>query len=333
MHDNDIESLLKSAGAREKPPPEIEHSVHEGLRAEWRAIVNERRGLRRRRIGFALAAGLVSAAIGVWVAMPYRGDAGGVIASVAIAGEGLQVKTGLLGGWEPVASGRSLRTGDVIDSGPSGLGALALAGGVSARLDADTRVTLASATELVLDRGALYIDAGREPSPEKRLDVATPSGTVRHVGTQYEVRLIGSGVRLRVREGRVEWTSSAGALAEGSGGEQLTIADDGSVERQETARYGDSWAWIGAATPGLELEGLRLSEFLAWAAREQGREVRFDRPETERETESIVLHGSVSGLTPEQALKAVLATTRVRATVSAGLITVSGPEVSAPPTD
>lgn len=333
MHDDDIEKVLQSAGAREKPPAAVERAVRDSLRAEWRAMVGERRGLQRRRIGLALAAGLVATAIGIWVAIPRPVVSGAELGRIAVAAEGLRVKTGLFSSWEPAEAGQLLTAGDAVESGPAGRGALALGGGVSARLDGGTRVTLASSTELVLDRGALYIDAGPEPTATSHLDVSTPAGTVRHVGTQYEVRLIGSGVRLRVREGRVEWTSTAGTVAQGRSGEQLTIAGDGSVEREATAPYGDSWAWIEAATPGIELEGLRLSHFLDWAAREVGREIRFDRPETAREAESIVLHGSVSGLTPEQALAAVLATTRVRATISGSQIAVSGPEVSTRPAD
>jgi hypothetical protein len=76
-----------------------------------------------------------------------------------------------------------------------------------------------------------------------------------------------------------------------------------------------------------------LTEFLAWAARELGREIHFDRPETSREAESIVLHGSVQGLMPSQALDAVLVTTRVRASIADGLIMVTGPEKSAAAAD
>ncbi len=330
MHDQDqdIAQVLKAAGSREKPPAAVEQAVRDGLRAEWRELVAESRRVRRRRVGFALAAGLAVAAVGAWLAAPQLGRRGDEFGSVTIASGDVHIKTGFFGGWSPAAPDQVLMTGQAVETGVDGHAALGLPGGLSVRLDVGTRANLASATEIVLESGALYVDADPASSTAARLAVATPAGLVRHVGTQYEVRLLGSGVRLRVREGRVEWQSKAGAVAQGYGGEQLTIAGDGSVERENTALYGDSWDWIGAATPGLELEGLRLSDFLAWAARELGSEVQFDRPETAREAESIVLHGSVSGLTPEQALEAVLATTRVQASISAGLIAVSGAEGS-----
>lgn len=323
MQDHDIENVLKSAGAREKPPAAVERAVREGLRAEWRTMVSERRGANRGRIGMALAAGLAVAAVATWLALPRPDDSAEPVGRVAIAAKGLRVDTGFFTGWKPAVSGQSLVAGDRVKSDATGSGALALPGGATARLDRRTRVTLASADKLILERGGLYIDGGPGPAAATELAVKTASGTVRHVGTQYEVRLIGSGVRLRVREGRVEWKSKAGPVAEGRGGEQLTIARDGSVAREATPLYGESWAWIDAATPGIELDGLRLVDFLDWAARELGREVRFDRPETEREAASIILHGSVSGLTAEQALAAVLATTRVSASITDGQIVVT----------
>jgi ferric-dicitrate binding protein FerR (iron transport regulator) len=249
---------------------------------------------------------------------------GVTVGSVTLASGDVQLKTGVLGGWSPAAVGQPLAVGQAMETGPAGRSALALPGGISARLDGDTLLTLASAAELVIDRGALYIDAGPAAAAAPRLEVTTPSGSVRHVGTQYEVRLIGSGVRLRVREGRVEWQSKTGGIEQSRGGEQLTIAGDGSVEREATPLYGESWDWVAATTPGIEIEGLPLAEFLAWVARELGREIRFDRAETAQEAASIVLHGSISGLTPAEALNAVLATTHLRAVVAAGEIEVQG---------
>lgn len=333
MQDREIERVLKSAGAREKPPAEVERAVREGLRAEWRAIVVERRGANRRRIGVALAAGIATAAVAAWLALPRPDESADPVGRVALATQGLRIDTGFFTSWKPAVSGQTLVAGDRVKSDGTGSGALALPGGATARLDRRTRVTLASADELVLERGALYVDAGPNPAATAELAVTTNSGTVRHVGTQYEVRLTGSGVRLRVREGRVEWTSKTGAVSQGRRGEQLTITGDGSVAREATPLYGESWAWVDAARPGLALEGLRLSDFLDWVAREIGREVHYDRPETEREAQQIVLHGSVSGLTPEQALAAVLATTRVRASIAAGVIAVTGPGIDDPATN
>jgi hypothetical protein len=81
---------------------------------------------------------------------------------------------------------------------------------------------------------------------------------------------------------------------------------------------------VAEAAPGIDIEGLLLADFLNWAGRELGREIRYDRPETAEEAASIVLHGSISGLMPIDALEAVLATTHLRAVVGDGGVIVQG---------
>jgi ferric-dicitrate binding protein FerR (iron transport regulator) len=320
MQDNDIEQVLIAAGARENPPVAIERSMREELRKEWRGIVAAKRRYARRRTGFALAASVLAAAVVVWFAVPRPAGPAEVLGTLTVATGEVHVATGLLDRWKPVASGAPLLIGQSLETGSAGRSALTLPGGISARMDHDTRLTLAKAGEIELERGALYIDAVGTTAAETRLDVLTPSGSVRHVGTQYEVRLVGSGVRLRVREGRVEWQSTTGKMQSSKAGEQLTIAGDGTVDRQTTAIYGESWNWVVAASPGIDIEGVALADFLLWAGRELGREVRFDRKQSADEAAGIILHGSIAGLTPNEALDAVLATTHLRAAVADGYI-------------
>ena len=322
MNDADIERVLRSAGPRDKPPVAVERAVHSRLRAEWRALVAEGHRHRQRRAGFALAAGLLAAAVGVWVAMPRPTGPAGVVATLALATGEVRVRSGWLDGWDSVSSGQALASGQAVRTGSAGRGVLTLPGGVSARMDHDTRIVLAGGDQVVLERGALYVDAGPGPTPAAPLDVVTPAGSLRHVGTQYEVRLLESGVRLRVREGRVEWQAKNGAVEHSGTGEQLTISNDGSVERAPAPLYGESWDWIAATTPAIDIEGLPLAEFLSWAARELGREVVYATPGIESEVAGIVVHGSIVGLTPLQALDAVLATTSVRTEVVEGSLVV-----------
>ncbi len=323
MNDEDIERILKSAGSREKPPLEIEREIRGRLRTEWLAIVADKRRDRRRQTSFALAAGILAAAVGVWIAAPRLGGPADPVATMMLATGEVRVNSGWFSAWRQVAPGQSLTVGQALETGPSGRGALAMAGGVSARLDHDTRVNITGAQELTLERGALYVDAGPIVSPASRLDVITPSGSVRHVGTQYEVRLMGTGVRLRVREGRIEWHARTGGFEQSGSGEQLMIAGDGTVERLAMSLYGEYWDWAAAAAPGIKIEGLPLDRFLAWAGRELGREIVYATPESATDVASIVVHGSIAGLTPRQALDAVLATTSVRGSLEEGRIVIA----------
>lgn len=320
MHEHDIEQVLKAAGPREKPPAEIERELRESLRREWRAVVTERRG--RRRTAYALAAGVMAAAIGAWIAVPQFTAPAQAVGTIAQSFGDMRVRSGWLGRWREAGDGRSVTTGAVLATGPAGRGALALAGGISARLDQSTQVRVAAADRLVIDHGAIYVDAGADSASAAPLEIVTPAGSVRHLGTQYEVRVSDSTVRLRVREGRIEWSSDAGS-ATGVAGEELTIAENGRIGRGAVATHGEAWDWVAAAAPAIDIEGLSLAGFLGWAARELGCRVEYSTPEIEQEAAGVVLHGSVTGLPPARALEAVFATTRMTAVVTDGRILVT----------
>ena len=68
------------------------------------------------------------------------------------------------------------------------------------------------------------------------------------------------------------------------------------------------WAWAEQIAPEFALEGRSLRTFLDWAARETGFTMRLASPDLARSADGIWLHGSAAGLTPSQALEAVLPT-------------------------
>ncbi|MBM4218240.1 MAG: hypothetical protein FJ171_01105 [Gammaproteobacteria bacterium] len=316
MNDQDLERLLKSAGLRERPPAEVEHAVRARLHAEWTAMLQSNRERRYRRGGFALAAGLLAAAVGLWIAGSGTSAPPAAVGTLAVASGEVREKAGWLSGWRAMDGGDVVLAGRTLETGPDGRAALALPGGVSVRVDRGTRVALVEPGVLTLVRGALYVDSGAGQARLARLRIETPAGSVRHVGTQYELRLLDSGVRLRVREGRVEFRSPDGAMEQGAGGEQLMILGDGRVQREATTRHGPSWDWVADAAPAIDLEGMTLSRFLAWAGRELGREVAYAPELAETDLAAVVLHGSTQGLTPGEALQAVLATTSFSAAIA-----------------
>ncbi len=320
----DIARVLQAAGRREPVPSAIERATREHLRREWRALVSERRGARRRNTVLAMAASIVAAVVGLWLVASQSGSAGGPVGTMAVALNDVRVRGGWLQGWKPAGAGLELKAGQSLETGSDGRAGLSLPGIASARLDHDTRVRLAAADRIVIERGTLYVDAGPRGQGSARFLVETPAGVVRHLGTQYEVRIDGAAVRLRVREGRVEWRSRAGAVVQGEAGEQLLIAASGDVERRPAPRYGETWEWLASTAPAIDIDGRPLAEFLAWAGRELGCEVVFATPALRQEASSIVVHGSVAGLAPRQALDAVLATTSVHGSLDQGIIFVSG---------
>ncbi len=266
------------------------------------------------------------AALGVWLIAPLITGPGEAIATISLASGKIRAKTGWPGSRRAVGNGEIVTAGETLMTGSGGRVAITLPGGVSARLDRDTRVTLASARKLLIKNGALYVDAGRGAAGPARFKVVTPMGTLRRVGSQFEVRLLGSQVRLRVREGHVEWSYGGGATTSGAAGEQLTIDRDGVVQRVATPRFGETWDRVAASAPSIEIDGNSLAEFLAWASRELGRDVVFTSSDIQNEATDIVVHGSIAGLTPMQALDAVLDTTRLQAYIDDGHIVISPQE-------
>jgi len=223
-----------------------------------------------------------------------------------------------------VGSGQALHAGETLATASNGRLALALADNVSVRLDRDTQIVLVSARRISISRGALYVDSGtRTPAREAELLVDTPAGAVRHVGTQYETRVLGSEVRIAVREGKVELYTSGGAMHSASAGEQITISSAGNVMRSAISPYDERWNWVSATAPPFNINGRSVAEFMTWVARELGREVVYADAQARAEAERVLLNGSISGLSPEEALAAVLPTTPLRSELRNGQLVVS----------
>ena len=112
------------------------------------------------------------------------------------------------------------RSGQQLVTGPRGKAALTLARGVTLRLDANTRIALAGIDRVVVERGAVYLDAGDRPAAGPSLRIDSAFGSTRHLGTQYEVRVPPAEMQVSVREGRVELaarTRSGGSARRGTG--------------------------------------------------------------------------------------------------------------------
>jgi hypothetical protein len=329
--DNDIAGMLRVAGARTLPPADVQQAVRSAVLAEWQLVARERRRRRYRLIGRSLATSVVWAVGGiVLVTGPLR-STGEVIASASRVEGAVSISNGWWQRWHPVQPGQTLHGGQQLLTDHSGRAALTWVAGASLRLDHDTQLVLIDAARATLTRGAVYFDSGSsEPSPHQRLEMRTPAGSVRHLGTQYEVRVLAGegGVELAVREGRIELATAAGARQWASAGQMLTVVG-GKVTGRTAIRPDDPrWEWVMSATPQFNIDGRGLYQFLQWASRELGERLVFVTPTTETEARRVVLSGSVAGLQPVEALTAVLSTTRLRGVRRDGSLVISFPDES-----
>ena len=84
-----------------------------------------------------------------------------------------------------------------------------------------------------------------------------------------------------------------------------------------------AWRWAASAAPAPEIEGRTLSWFLDREVREMGLRWRLVEPRPERSPGEIVLHGSVAGLTPEEAIEVVLTGSGLRGVRTGGELLVA----------
>ncbi len=299
-HPNDeIRDLLVEAGPPVELPAADLERIRTAARREWLSQsgtpIFEGRSYRPL---LAMAASLLLVVTAIWLYRSGRQP----LATAAVATVELLRAEGAtesrFGVGDQLAAGTEIST---IGDSPIRV-ALRMASGHSIRVDSDSRVRLASAQRLELERGAVYIDSGAEGASDG-LEIGTPLGTVREIGTQYEVRLNG-GMRVRVREGSVSVDHSGGTFS-ASRGEQLLVDSGGEVVRSPVTLTGPTWSWVLDTAPSPDIEGRSLGAYLDWIARETGWQIAYEEASLERYATETV-YGSIEGMTPEESLRAVL---------------------------
>ena len=208
----------------------------------------------------------------------------------------------------------TLHAGDQIETGATGRVSLRLSRGVSLRFDRGSRARLVSASAIELGAGAVYVDSGPQ-APELKsqsrsaVEVHTSFGIVTDIGTQFEIRLNDSSLRVRVRSGVVEVRRTARAEdVSARSGTELTLGPAG-VTSRAVVPYGPDWAWAASIGPAFETAGRPLDAFLQHLCREQGWTLVYANPKLARDASGMILHGSTAGLQPSDALAVALATT------------------------
>jgi hypothetical protein len=312
--------MLQAAGARVPVSPVRAARVRAAVRASW-VRRRDRQAVRRR----AMVGGLLGAAAALLIAVtPFpigeRTAAPMTVAHIArIDGGGLSLRPG-----------DTVRTGDWIATGAATRAALLFVDGTSVRLDEASRVRVRSAQDVELASGALYVDTGDTGG---QFLVHTPFGTARDVGTQFEVRLIGDTLRLRVRTGIVELTDRGRAIS-GRAGTEITLSRAEAASRP-IAPHDAEWEWASRLGPAASMEGESLAAYLRHLAREQGWAVAYADPALAREAEAIVLHGAVDSLSVRDRVEVAVAASGLRHRVDGGTLLVfragsGGPAEGAP---
>ena len=301
--DPTVERLLRLAGPRDVPGDLRRQRVRVAVRAAWQETVRER--TRRTWFvsgvaGLAAAAALVLAAVLRSPTSPPADPA--IVARVIASTSPVRISAG--GMTTTIAAGATVAAGATLETAPDVVATLTFEAGGEVRFNGGTQVRLLGPGRVALDRGHIYLDSGG--STGAAFVVETFAGSVRDVGTRFDVRVRARDLRVRVREGAVR-LEAGGARFDAGAGRELIADASGTVDVQPAETYGGEWDWILRGT-SFTLEGATLGGFLDWIEIEGGRSVEFVDPAAEAAVAGTVLHGSISGLTTDQALDAILPT-------------------------
>lgn len=317
-----VAGLIRLAGPGDPVPEDAIRRARQAVHGAWSETVRQQR--RNTRAGWAIAASVILVASAFALSRPVTDWLFGPRPTVAVlesvTGTGLRPGPGSstpLESSKPVVLGDALRAGDTVAT-ENGLAALRLSGGASLRLDTHTRLTWIAAQELRLEAGAIYVDSG---PGDAQITIHTPLGTVRDIGTQFEARLKGADLRIRVREGEVEVLKGR-RRSVAKRGTEMTVEVDGEVRRDAVELHGDPWLAYQSVAPSFELEGATLMDYLRWLMRETGWTLDFSDPVIAVEAKSVVLHGSIHGVPVEDTPLVVLPTCRLVGVPSDGILEI-----------
>lgn len=314
-----VGQLLRFAGTRPEVPEDVRLRVQSAVRAQWKESI-QGTGYRRK---FLLAGAATAAAVVVYfgvvlfisLGLPAQSPVGvveNISSNVLQMGNKNDRATRLLSKADVLVSGTSL------ESEKSGRILIHLIGGSTLRMDVQTRLRLISESSFVLEKGAVYIDSGRRRA---HLVLATPAGVLRNQGTQFEARMREGTLRVRVRDGAVllERDGSPRSVAAGN---ELSVSPKGKYTVNKVPGYGTHWEWISEIGPNFQLEGSTLITFLEWLKQETGWNYEFTDAALRKTAGGIILHGSVSGLPPEQMPTAVLPVCGLQFTIDHGVLKI-----------
>lgn len=303
-----IARVLKAAGSRPQPDPDKKAAFKQTLHSEWHRATASRR--HRQVVWWGAAAAGIAAVLVVGWLRPY-GIGNGTVAThvvgqvVRTEGDVRSSLTSNASVSDDVSDGAQILAASVLETSNTGRVALELDTGSSVRLDRDTRVVVVAERSLVLERGAVYVDADSQKTGP--VAIQTLHGEVRDIGTQFQVRVEGAAIRVMVREGEVLINGARSQMTARTG-EALFVAGNGRAERTTISRYAPEWEWTSQVAPPFDLEGSTVQRFLDWVAREKGWRWRFVDDDTSRRAVDIVAHGSIEDYSPEEALDIVLPT-------------------------
>jgi ferric-dicitrate binding protein FerR (iron transport regulator) len=303
---DDVGRLIALAGKRPAPDAKMQDSVRAAVEQAWNESISQH-NFRRRSLWLSIAAAVAAMTVGLlWLGV-HRAPIAGSDAATFVAATGAVSVNGTAR-HELVVAGSRLPAGTTVRTGGSGFVLITVAS-VGVRIGPDTTVHLGPSGEMTLAGGRLYAETAGPPAPGSALVLETPFGRVSHLGTQFQVIVTPARMDVSVRSGRVRVTEINGPAQTLTRGEGVEVMQGGTAHRMRVTPYGDSWAWVNTLEPDFPIDGRSLADFLVWYTQETGLRLVLPDGRTAAALGRTTLSGTIAGLTPDQALAAVMATT------------------------
>ncbi len=302
-----IARMIAEAGPRPAPAAPLEQQVRAAVEQAWQQATAQRR-LRRGVRAFAAAAALVVLTAGLfWIGLNRRAVRAPADATlVAVRGD---VTVQARPEQRLIAAGTHLPSGTTVQTASNGFVLMTVAAD-SMRLGPNSRLRIGPGGEVRLAAGRMYVETSESARDAPPLIVNTPFGWISHLGTQFQVRVDSAAMAVSVRSGQVRVRDVSGKVQHLIAGQEVDVLRGGQVQRRAVSPYGPQWAWVDALVPDLPIDGRPLSAFLDWYAHEMGLRLVLVGRGTANAVRHTRLSGSIAGLTPSQALVAIMATTR-----------------------
>lgn len=280
--EEDIRALLSVAGPRRQPPPDMEARVRAATMAAVESLPEPQPSS-----GWSLPKTTIAAmmVLGVLAGLFLIPGAEVPPAGTIVFTTGAYTVRGSDAGDGVLAAGAIVRTSS------SGRMLIDLGRDRTVRMDGNASLTLHNGSEIWLHRGRIYVDS----LSRRSVTVVTPSASITDIGTQFEVTVDSESLVVATREGKVHVTLGAQEFLSEAGpgvGETLKIDGLQLLQREPMSTMGDRWAWTQLARPLFDVQGRSVREYLEWAAREEGRRLRFSTPLAAQQAQLRTLHAT-----------------------------------------
>lgn len=280
-----ISKLINEAGPRAEPSAQRVERVRAAVHDHWQAGGEAPRSATPWAWVAGVAAALVLT-IGVFTLREPATSESNLVARVIAQRGDVRV----------AESQGALEAGTTVETGADGMINLRLASGHEVRVQQDTRVVIAAATQLSLTHGTVYLDSGIDGASES-LKVITPFGNATDIGTQFEVSVDTRSLEVVVREGLVALEtlpSSAATFAttieHGAG---VRVDGAGAATEFTVSPWDKRWGWTGTLT-SFGKASATGREYIGWVIREFGLTLRPQGVGIEQK-----LGGAITGLNPD----------------------------------